>query len=258
MINFGALIAFTVVNLTVLLYFAVHLKKRNTPTEILTNIVLPVIGMCLTAVLWINLHFDALLYGAIWFVVGLILLVYVTRGLRTAADDEDRRGDPGRGGHPDPARRAPQEGRGPVKLLVGYLATPGGADAVALGVRLARTLGADLELRMVLAPDDVTTPRVTSDKFHDVLAEQRFGVARRGTAAGARRRHGQRRGPRRRFGGRGTQRRSAPARCRGHRGRRIRRRPGRELGARLVRRRPAALRAGPGRGGAARYPRLRR
>ena len=59
-----------------------------------------------------------------------------------------------------------------MKLVVGYLATSGGADAVALGVRLARTLGADLELRMVLAPDDVTTPRVTSGKFHDVLAEQ--------------------------------------------------------------------------------------
>jgi nucleotide-binding universal stress UspA family protein len=59
-----------------------------------------------------------------------------------------------------------------VKLIVGYLATSGGADAVSLGVRLARTLGAELELRTVLAPDDVTTPRVTSDKFHEVLAEQ--------------------------------------------------------------------------------------
>jgi nucleotide-binding universal stress UspA family protein len=59
-----------------------------------------------------------------------------------------------------------------VKLVVGYLATSGGADAVALGVRLARTLGADLELRMALAPDDVTTPRVTSGKFHDILAER--------------------------------------------------------------------------------------
>jgi nucleotide-binding universal stress UspA family protein len=59
-----------------------------------------------------------------------------------------------------------------VKLVVGYLATPGGADAVSLGVQLARTLGAELELRLVLAPDDVTTPRVTSDKFHEVLAEQ--------------------------------------------------------------------------------------
>lgn len=82
MINFGALIAFTVVNLTVVLYYAVHLKKRNTPAEIATNIVLPVIGMSLTAVLWLNLHFDALLYGAIWFTFGLILLIYVTRGLR--------------------------------------------------------------------------------------------------------------------------------------------------------------------------------
>jgi nucleotide-binding universal stress UspA family protein len=59
-----------------------------------------------------------------------------------------------------------------VKLVVGYLATSGGADAVALGVQLARTLGADLELRMVLAPDDVTTPRITLGKFHDVLAER--------------------------------------------------------------------------------------
>ena len=82
MINFGALIAFTVVNLTVLLYYAVRLKQRNTPVEIVINIVLPIIGMCLTAVLWINLHRDALVYGAIWFVVGLTLLVYVTRGLR--------------------------------------------------------------------------------------------------------------------------------------------------------------------------------
>jgi nucleotide-binding universal stress UspA family protein len=59
-----------------------------------------------------------------------------------------------------------------MKLAVGYLATSGGADALSLGVRLARTLGAELELRVVLAPDDVTTPRVTADKFHVVLAEQ--------------------------------------------------------------------------------------
>ena len=37
-----------------------------------------------------------------------------------------------------------------MKLVVGYLATPGGADAVALGVRLARTIGAELEVRLCL------------------------------------------------------------------------------------------------------------
>jgi putrescine importer len=82
LINFGALIAFTVVNLTVLLYYAVRLKRRNTPAEIFTNIVLPIIGMALTAVLWINLHLDALVYGAIWFSIGLVLLIYITKGLR--------------------------------------------------------------------------------------------------------------------------------------------------------------------------------
>ena len=40
-----------------------------------------------------------------------------------------------------------------MRLVVGYLATPGGADAVALGARLARTLGAELELCIVLPPD---------------------------------------------------------------------------------------------------------
>jgi hypothetical protein len=33
-------------------------------------------------VLWANLHLDALLYGAIWLAIGIILLVYMTRGLR--------------------------------------------------------------------------------------------------------------------------------------------------------------------------------
>jgi putrescine importer len=82
MINFGALIAFTVVNLTVIVYYAFRLKQRRTGKEIFRNIVLPFIGMCLTGVLWANLHFDALMYGAIWLAIGIILLVYMTRVFR--------------------------------------------------------------------------------------------------------------------------------------------------------------------------------
>lgn len=82
MINFGALIAFTVVNLTVIIFYALRNKQRHTPREILRNIVLPFIGMCLTGVLWANLHFDALLYGTIWLAVGIIVLLYVTSGFR--------------------------------------------------------------------------------------------------------------------------------------------------------------------------------
>ena len=38
--------------------------------------------MCLTAVLWMNLHFEALMNGAIWLAIGIILLLYMTRGFR--------------------------------------------------------------------------------------------------------------------------------------------------------------------------------
>ena len=82
MINFGALIAFTVVNLTVIVFYAFRMNQRHTPKEIFRNIVLPFIGMCLTLVLWLNLHFDALLYGTIWLAIGIILLLYMTRGFR--------------------------------------------------------------------------------------------------------------------------------------------------------------------------------
>ena len=37
-----------------------------------------------------------------------------------------------------------------MKLIVGYLSTPGGADAMALGARLARTLGAEVEACIIL------------------------------------------------------------------------------------------------------------
>jgi putrescine importer len=66
----------------IIVFYAIRMKQRRTPKEIFTNIVLPFIGMCLTGILWLNLHFDALLYGAIWLTIGIIVLIYMTRGLR--------------------------------------------------------------------------------------------------------------------------------------------------------------------------------
>lgn len=56
-----------------------------------------------------------------------------------------------------------------MKSVVGYLATPGGADALALAVRFARTLGADVEACIVLPPDR-TLP--TTGGCEALLAEQ--------------------------------------------------------------------------------------
>src|SRR5690242_202068 len=62
-----------------------------------------------------------------------------------------------------------------MKLVVGYLATPGGADALALAVRFARTLGAEVEICIVLPPDTGLPALVPKGGFEEVLADQAKG-----------------------------------------------------------------------------------
>ena len=56
-----------------------------------------------------------------------------------------------------------------MRILVAYLATPGGADAVALGARLARSLEADPEITMVLPPETVIDP---PGNYEELLTER--------------------------------------------------------------------------------------
>ncbi|WP_185277795.1 APC family permease [Leifsonia shinshuensis] len=91
-INFGALIAFTFVNISVIAWFAIRQGRRRTFGDIVRFIVLPGIGMLLTGVLWANLHADALIGGLIWTAIGFGYLLVLTRGFRrrTAAFDENQ------------------------------------------------------------------------------------------------------------------------------------------------------------------------
>ncbi|GAA1781521.1 APC family permease [Agromyces lapidis] len=82
LINFGALIAFTVVNVTVILHFAVRRREVKTAGQIVRNILLPVIGVVLTVLLWVNLSGEAMMYGLIWLAVGLVTLLVMTRFFR--------------------------------------------------------------------------------------------------------------------------------------------------------------------------------
>jgi nucleotide-binding universal stress UspA family protein len=59
-----------------------------------------------------------------------------------------------------------------MKLVVGYLATPGGADAMALGVRLARTLGAEIEVCIILQADRAMSTVARTADYKGVLADQ--------------------------------------------------------------------------------------
>lgn len=91
-INFGALIAFTFVNISVFAWFAIRKGRRHTVKDVFSFIVMPGIGMLLTGLLWINLDAHALTGGLIWTGIGLVYLIALTRGFRrkVSAFDENQ------------------------------------------------------------------------------------------------------------------------------------------------------------------------
>lgn len=54
-----------------------------------------------------------------------------------------------------------------MRLIVGYLATPSGEDGLVLGTQLARSLGAALDIAMVIPPDRAVPAEA---RFQDMLA----------------------------------------------------------------------------------------
>lgn len=91
-INFGALIAFSFVNASVIAHYAWRQGRRKTGRDIFQFIIMPGIGLLLTLLLWVNLHVTALIGGGIWLVLGLIYLAILTGGFRkpVASFDENQ------------------------------------------------------------------------------------------------------------------------------------------------------------------------
>lgn len=79
MINFGALVAFTFVNLSVIAHFVVRRREHRTVQQVARNVVLPVVGTALTGVLWSFLHRDALITGLTWCAVGVVYAVVLSK-----------------------------------------------------------------------------------------------------------------------------------------------------------------------------------
>ncbi len=94
MINFGALVAFSFVNLSVIAHFVVRRREYRTPKQVATNVVLPVIGFVLTAVLWSFLHSDALILGLSWAAIGLVYALVLSRGSGRSLRDLELDDDP--------------------------------------------------------------------------------------------------------------------------------------------------------------------
>ncbi|MHA6799956.1 APC family permease [Bounagaea algeriensis] len=88
-INFGALIAFTFVNLAVLAHYAVRQRRVHSAPEVLRYVVVPLTGAALTGVLWYFLSADALIAGLVWTALGFVYLVVLTRGFRQPLEAPD-------------------------------------------------------------------------------------------------------------------------------------------------------------------------
>lgn len=81
MISFGALIAFSVVNLSVIKHYFIDGRQRS-GVAVLNNLVLPLIGFALTVWLWTSLSGRTFIVGLSWLALGVIILAIATRGFR--------------------------------------------------------------------------------------------------------------------------------------------------------------------------------
>lgn len=81
LVSFGALVAFSVVNLAVVKHYVIDEGRRD-PASIVRYLVLPVIGFGLVVWLWTSLSSTSLWAGLIWLAVGVLWLAVLTRGFR--------------------------------------------------------------------------------------------------------------------------------------------------------------------------------
>jgi putrescine importer len=81
LVSFGALVAFSAVNLTVIKHYFIDAGDRA-GGAVVNNLVLPLIGFGLTVWLWFSLSGLTLVIGLIWLALGFLWLATVTRGFQ--------------------------------------------------------------------------------------------------------------------------------------------------------------------------------
>ncbi len=80
-VSFGALVAFSAVNLSVFKHYFIDGHERA-GGAVINNLVLPLVGFALTVWLWFSLSGLTLVIGLIWLAVGFAWLAGVTRGFQ--------------------------------------------------------------------------------------------------------------------------------------------------------------------------------
>lgn len=82
LINFGALVAFTFVNLSVISQFYIREKRNRTLKDHISYLILPVIGALTVGALWLNLESSSMTLGLVWGAIGLGYLAFITNAFR--------------------------------------------------------------------------------------------------------------------------------------------------------------------------------
>jgi putrescine importer len=108
MISFGALAAFSFVNLAVVKHYVLDGGRRS-GADLVRFGVIPVVGFVVTVWLWTSLSFFTIKVGVIWVAVGFAYMVWLTRGFRRAppamytGDGSEDEPDAARAGRAAPA-----------------------------------------------------------------------------------------------------------------------------------------------------------
>ena len=85
-VNFGALLGFMSVNLSVISHYFIQERERG-PIRLLHSFLLPAAGFLVCLYIFLNLSGIAKWVGLVWCGAGLILLTYLTSGFRIKLDD---------------------------------------------------------------------------------------------------------------------------------------------------------------------------
>jgi amino acid transporter len=73
LVNFGALLGFSIVNVTCIYYFLVRQKSKN----YFAHLIMPLLGLSIVGFAFCSLDKNALTLGCVWLAVGLIYMLYL-------------------------------------------------------------------------------------------------------------------------------------------------------------------------------------
>lgn len=81
LLNFGALLGFTMVNLSVVAHYFIKGKKRS-GLDFIRYLIAPICGAAFTFVIWLNLDFTSMALGFGWILIGVVYLAATTNLFR--------------------------------------------------------------------------------------------------------------------------------------------------------------------------------